>query len=221
MGNNQSKYYRRQANQAKRYTIIILSRKNKQSLHPGRNRSTDRKTTKKPHYRISRNSTNTTTILTGANTTSSNKQYSRIRQKLKSLLYAGYKLEQEILPLCISKPATAKSITERKKRNNALKPRKKSTKTTWKTQRNSILLKENETLTYQQHGRLTQNFENLKDKSNRKLNEKKRREKQTHLRLAQTHIAPIQSCLVTRQLAVHGSQLSLQLGNLTVQATNC
>ncbi|MFN9908685.1 MAG: hypothetical protein ACK56F_21595, partial [bacterium] len=51
-----------------------------------------------------------------------------IRQKLARLLYASYKLGQEILPLCISKPTTAKSITKRKKRNSALKSRKKSTK---------------------------------------------------------------------------------------------
>ncbi len=125
MGNNQSEYHRRQANQAKRHTITILSRKNKQSLHPGRNRSTNRKTTKKPHYRISRNSTNTTTIFATANTTSSNKQYYRIRQKLKSLLYASYKFEQEILPLCISMLTTVITITRRKTGNSAPKAEEK------------------------------------------------------------------------------------------------
>jgi len=122
------------------FAPTVLSRKNKQSLHPGRNRSTDRKTTKKPHYRISRNSTNATTIFTSANTNSSNKQYYRIRQKLESLLYASYKLGQEILPLCISMPTTAKSITGRKERNSALKSQKKSTRIQGKLKGKSVIL---------------------------------------------------------------------------------
>ena len=36
-----------------------------------------------------------------------------------------------------------------------------------------------------------------------------------------THFSDSKNCLIIGQLAVHGSQLRLQLVNLTVQTTNC
>jgi hypothetical protein len=221
LGNNQSKYHRRQANQAKRHTIIILSRKNEQSLHPGRNRSTNRKTAKKPHYRISRNSANTTTIFTSANTNSANKQYYRIRQKLESLLYASHKLGQEILPLRISMPTTINDNYQEKKGNSASKSEERITRNMKrKLEKSSYFIKrkQTKTLTFHQHDILTRNFESLKT-SHTKTELKKNIINTSQIN-TDTHCSDSKSCLIRGKLAVYESQLRLQLVNLTVQATN-
>jgi hypothetical protein len=75
------------------------------------------------------------------------------------------------------------------------------------------------TLTFHQHGRFMQNFESLKVKSNQKLTKKKKIINTSQIS-TDTHHSNPKSCLIGGQQAVHGSQLSLQLVNLTVQATN-
>jgi hypothetical protein len=125
LGNNQSKYHRRYADQAEKYAIIILSRKNQQSLHSGRKRSENRKATKKSHYRIPRNPTNSTSILAIANQTYSIQQFYRIRQKFAHLLYASSQLRQEILPLRISMLTTVKNNDQKEKEKQRIKISKK------------------------------------------------------------------------------------------------
>ena len=157
MGYNQSKYYRRYANQAEKYTIIILSRENQQSLHSPRTRSKNRKATKKSHYRILRNPTNSIPILAIANQTYSIQQLYRIRQKFAHLLYASSQLRQEILPLRISMLTTVKTMTRRKKRNSASKSRKNYKKYKKKLREKAVtLLKKenvNTSLTRQIHAK--------------------------------------------------------------------
>ncbi len=74
-------------------------------------------------------------------------------------------------------------------------------------------------LTFHQHDILTQNFESLKT-SHTRTEQKKNIINTSQIR-TDTHCSDSKSCLVRGQLAVHGSQLRLQLVNLTVQATNC
>jgi hypothetical protein len=74
-------------------------------------------------------------------------------------------------------------------------------------------------LTFHQHDILTRNFESLKTSHTR--TERKKNIINTSQISTDTHCSDSKSYLVRGQLAVHRSQLRLQLVNLTVQATNC
>ncbi len=77
-----------------------------------------------------------------------------------------------------------------------------------------------ETSTLHQHGILTQNSEKTsKHKPHRTEQEKN---KIAHHKLALTHdVSTPKNCLRIGQLAVHRSQLGLELLNFTVQTTDC
>jgi hypothetical protein len=109
-----------------------------------------------------------------------------------------------------------------KRRNSASKYQENTRKYKKKLKEKAVILlkeRKKKTLTHHQHGRFMQNFENLKDKVKPKT--KRKRENSKHISdSTDTHRSSPKSYLVRRQLAVHGGQLRLKLGNLTVQAAN-
>ena len=69
------------------------------------------------------------------------------------------------------------------------------------------------------HRKFGKNFKIQKPKSQAKIEEKQKIMNTSRISPFTLHTNP-KNCPVRRQLAVHGSQLKLQLANLTVQATN-
>ena len=221
MGNNQSKYYRRYANQAEKYTIIILSRENQQSLHSRRTGSKNRKATTKSHYRIPRNSTNSTPILVIANQTYSIQQLYRIRQKFAHILYASSELRQEILPLRISMLTTGKNNDRKERRNSALKYQKKLQEIQEKTWRKNIYFIENKNITIPLKTQKSHESSKISnEQANQNINKKTRRINKSQINSNTHHSTQKSRLIIRRQQTVHSGQLSFQLKDFTVQATD-